>query len=424
MSDSTRIKRQFLNSLKRGTGEAYLIARSHPEIDFSNEIIKGASNIYAYDGQCEGNRAEYIFDIISISKQKDKIRNAVLQRLATEQENTWNLTHLFALAKMYAQQDDAEAKQAIYDRFLNNPIRGSDWVGYSEILELDGLNGLLYISEKFGRHIEQNPNDWQDDSIINYFQQKNHNVNVLKKLEISAKSNKFIHIYLDNIKRTKENREKNKRDITKYSDVIDEVLNHDSFFPFLRKSKLTPEEVSRIAHRLLVETSNANIEKLLAVFDYHKFPLDSELILNFAKQKRTSKNRIVENAIEALKHLRNENSRNFAVDNIFNSSNPIDYLEILVSNYQQGDSKMLSDIAQKTNNEYKVERLAEIYSDIYTANKTTECREPLEILYSKMNCAIHRYEIIKILIQNDVLSDKIREEIKFDSYLETRQLVE
>ena len=79
MTDPINIKRQFLNALKRGTGEAYLIVKDNPKIDFSNQIIKGALNIFAYDGQCEGDRATYIFEIISISKKKDKIRKAVLQ---------------------------------------------------------------------------------------------------------------------------------------------------------------------------------------------------------------------------------------------------------------------------------------------------------------------------------------------------------
>ncbi|REC40307.1 hypothetical protein [Chryseobacterium sp. 5_R23647] len=200
MNDTTNTKRQFLNSLKRGTGEAYLLVKDNPKIDFSAQITKGVLNIFAYDGQCEGNRAQYIFDIISISKQKNKIRKAVLKGLATEQNDTWNLTHLFALAKLYAQQNDTEVKQAIYDRFLNNPIEGSDWVGAYEILELDRLNGLFYVAEKFGKYIEQNPDDWQDDWIIKRFQEENKKIKVYEELKKKGKTNKFIRIYLDNIK--------------------------------------------------------------------------------------------------------------------------------------------------------------------------------------------------------------------------------
>jgi hypothetical protein len=219
MTETANIKRQFLNSLKRGTGEAYLIVKANPKIDFSNQIIKGVLNIYAYDGQCETDRAKYIFDIISISKQKDKIRKAVLQGLPKEQNDTWNLTHLFALAKLFAHQNDKEAKQAIYDRFLNNPIEGSDWVGAYKILELDGLNGLLYVAEKFGKHIEQNPDDLQDDWIIKRFQKENKKINVTEELKKKAKTNTFINIYLDNIKQTKASQVKYKIKPKKYKDI-------------------------------------------------------------------------------------------------------------------------------------------------------------------------------------------------------------
>lgn len=422
MKENINIKQQFLNSLKRGTGEAYLIVKNNPEIDFSNQIIKGASNIFAYDGQSEGNRAKYIFDIISISKQKDKIRKAVLLNLEREQSNTWNLTHLFALTKLYAEQKDTEAKQAIYNRFLNHPIEGSDWVGAYEILELDKLNGLFYVAEKFGKYIEQNPEDLQDDWIIKRFQEENKNIKVSEELKKKAKTNKFIRIYLDNIKQTKESQESYKTKTIKYKDIIDEVLNSKPHFSYFRKRNLTKDEVNQIAKRLIIETEKSNIERLLEVFDFHKFPYDSQIILDLAKQKPTSKNRIGEYAINALKHLKSKDIRIFSIDKIQNTKNPTVDLEILISNYKSGDYKLLYEIANKTNNEHKIERLAEIYTNIYTTNKTEKCKTPLEALYNKMNCAIHRNSIVEILIENNVLSDKIKEEIKFDCDLATRQL--
>jgi hypothetical protein len=424
MTETADIKRQFLNALKRGTGKAYLLVKDNPKIDFSDHIIKGALNIYAYDGQSEGNRAQYIFDIISISRQKDKISKAVLQGLANEQEYTWNLTHLFALAKLFAEHNETKLKQAIYDRFLTNPIEGSDWVGAYEILELDGLNGLFYVAEKFGKFIEQNPDDWQDDWIIRRFQEENKHLKVAEELKKKANTNNFIRIYLDNIKRTKASQEKYKTIPTKYEDIIDEVINSKPFISFNRKRNLNNDEINQVAQQLIIEKDKSNIERLLDIFDIYKFPYDSQIILDFAKQKPTSKNRIVEYAIYALKHLKSREIKNFALDRIQKAKNPINYLEILVSNYQSGDFKLLSEIANKTNNEDKIEQLAGIYSEIYKANKTKKCKEPLEILYNKMNCAIHRNGIIEILIENNALSDKIRQEIKFDCDLETRKLAE
>ena len=424
MTDTADIKRRFFSSLKRGTGEAYLIAKSNPTIDFSTYILKGALRNYAYDGQSEVSRAQYIFELISFSDKKEKIRKAVLKGLATEQSDTWGLTHLFDLVKLFAQQGDNEARQAIYDRFLNNPIEGSDWVGHSEIIELDGLNGLIFIAEKFGKYINKNPNIWEDDSIIRRFQDYNPNIKAFGELERLSETNKFIKLYLDCIKRTEESSKSYVRETQNFKDIIDEVINSKPFLSYRRTKELKEVELNKIAEELLEEKNKANIEKLLDVFTSHKFPFDSEFILKFAKQKATSKNRINEHAIESLKFLRSDNIRQFAIDNIPKVKRPEPFTDILISNYKKGDHQLLTTVANRFENEHMIESLARSYVEIYKANKTKECQEPLEVLYNKMNCGIHRNGVIEVLIENHVLSEKIKTEIKYDSYLETRELLD
>lgn len=424
MTDTADIKRRFFSSLKRGTGEAYLIAKSNPTIDFSTYILKGALRNYAYDGQSEASRAQYIFELVSFSDKKEKIRKAILKGLATEQSDTWGLTHLFDLVKLFAQQGDNEARQAIYDRFLNNPIEGSDWVGHSEIIELDGLNGLIFIAEKFGKYINKNPNIWKDDSIIRRFQDDNPNIKAFGELERLSETNKFIKLYLDCIKRTEESSKSYVRETQNFKDIIDEVINSKPFLSYRRTKELKEVELNKIAEELLEEKNKANIEKLLDVFTSHKFPFDSEFILKFAKQKATSKNRINEHAIESLKFLRSDNIRQFAIDNIPKVKRPEPFTDILISNYKKGDHQLLTTVANRFENEHMIESLARSYVEIYKANKTKECQEPLEVLYNKMNCGIHRNGVIEVLIENHVLSEKIKTEIKYDSYLETRELLD
>jgi hypothetical protein len=57
---TTDLKHRFFDSLKRGTGEAYILLKENPDINFSNLIIKGAARNYAYDPQSERSRADYI----------------------------------------------------------------------------------------------------------------------------------------------------------------------------------------------------------------------------------------------------------------------------------------------------------------------------------------------------------------------------
>ncbi len=174
----------------------------------------------------------------------------------------------------------------------------------------------------------------------------------------------------------------------------------------------------------MIEKNKTNQEKLLYVFDKFKFPFDSEFILQLAKQKPTSKNRIVEFAINALHFLQGKSIRQFALEQLKTTKRPERLTRILISNYQKGDSKLLTNLAEKFNQDYIIENLASSYIDIYKANKTNECKEPLEAIYDKLTCGIHRKGIIEVLIDNKVLSDKIRQEIKYDSNLETRQLLD
>jgi hypothetical protein len=63
------------------------------------------------------------------------------------------------------------------------------------------------------------------------------------------------------------------------------------------------------------------------------------------------------------------------------------------------------------------------YVDIFQANKTVDCKKPLMALYDKLTCGLHREDIVRIMIENKVLPDQIREEIKYDSLDSTRELI-
>ena len=158
------------------------------------------------------------------------------------------------------------------------------------------------------------------------------------------------------------------------------------------------------------------------MFTYYKFPLDSDFIINLAQKKPDYKSRINEFAISSLKFLESDKIRQFALDKIDKSKKKYQFVEILTSNYRTADYKILMDIVQKSKSEHIIENLARSYVDIFEANKTKECREPLEALYNKMNCGIHRNDVVRLLLENNVISDKIKNEIKFDSDIKTREM--
>ncbi|MCS3801468.1 hypothetical protein [Niastella sp. OAS944] len=417
MTDTKELKKRFKSSIERGTGEAYLLMQKNPNLNFSAEIIKATLTPLSYDPQSEGSRGPYLWELIALSKQQDKIRTAILNGLANEQEDTWALVQLFDLAACFAKQGDKTARQAIYDRFFKKIIEGSGWCGYNSIVDLDGLQGLLFIATTIGQAIEKDPETWQDNMIIDHFQRKHPAIKARNELEKAGKTNRFIKLYLHNIDQTEKRREewvkKNPRSKINY-DTITKNINSKLRVPYYGKDKLLKSDIKKLADDFLKETDRLKLEKYCRVFDKVKYPYDYKPILELAKSKNKKNDRLVEFACGALKYFSGSDIRKFAIDTLKQTKSPWDYLDLLVLNFKIGDSKLLTEIARNCKNEHDTHAIVWGIVNIYRANKTTTCKKPLEAIYDKLNCSSHREDIVRILKENNVLSKQIKKELRYD----------
>ncbi len=91
------VKDVVADSLKKGTGKAFLLIRDNPDIDFSEIVFNACINALGYDPQCEGNRAEYLYEIIQASKQNLLLEQKLTESILSEKIDGWDLTQLFGL---------------------------------------------------------------------------------------------------------------------------------------------------------------------------------------------------------------------------------------------------------------------------------------------------------------------------------------
>lgn len=418
------VRQRFKNAIKRGTGETHLLMKDNPKVDFSSDIIKAALTNLSYDNQSEGSRADYVFELIQLSNQKEKIRQVILKALSTERKDTWALDQLFDITALFAKQGDKEAKKAIYKRYYKKTIQGSEWVGQDALLEIDGLEGLKHIAETKGKVILKDPEEWEDSWTVDYFQEQNPTIKVYKELEKASKSNEYIKTYLDTIKKHKAKFQKRERPKYNYQ-IITERINNKVIVPLppAGVKELSKTDIKKLADDFLKETDRLKLEKYMRVFDRVKYPYDYQPLLTLAKSKNKKDDRLVEYAAGTLKYFSGADIREFAIEKLKKVKIPSDYLDLLVSNYKKGDFKLLTEIVGRCKNEHDIHTIVDGYINIYKTNKTKECKEPLEAIYDKLTCGIHRTDIIKILIENKVLSCRLKNEIKFDSYEEIRKLI-
>lgn len=424
MNDTANIKRQFFDSLKRGTGEAYILLKENRDIDFSDLIIKGAIKNYSYDNQSEGSRADYIYRLIRNSKQKDKIIKSVLTKLVSEKNDYYGLDQMCDLAVKFYKAGHLEAKTALYNRFEKNSLEDYEFCGQDQLMEIDGINGILKVAEIVGKTLFENPDDYEESWRIDYFQKRHKSIDIYAELKKASNKSEYIKAYYDSIIKNKWTLPR-RRKIKRFTyELIKESIENKryGFLSSKRNNELTENEVEKLANEFLAEKDNIKKERYLRFFSSRKFPFDYKPIFLIASGKNPKKTRMVEYAVESLKHFSAKEIRQLALEKLSTEKNPCDYLDLLVSNYQKGDYKLLTEIANRSDDYEFIHSIVFGFIDIYEANATKECKEPLETIYNKMNCGLHRKDIVKILLDNKVLSDKIFAELEFDSDDSVRKL--
>ncbi len=395
MSDTQLIQQQFFHSLKLGTGEAYLILKQNLNIDFSNLIIKGATTTFTYDRQFEGSRASYIFRLIQKSKQREKIIKAVLKKLKTQKHDYYGLDQLCDLAVFFYKSGYREAKTVLYDRFEKGSLADFILCGQSQVMEVGGIEGVLKVAEAIGKDLLADPEDYEDSWRIDEFQKKHKSISVYTVLEQASQNNPAIKTYYDSILKHKRTVYRRKKQSRFTYETLKERMEKNIFYVSKENaSQLSTEEVEKLATELLNETDPKQQELYLHFFTERKFPFDFNYLLKIATSKPRKKTRLTNLALESLKHFRADEIRQLALEKLGTAKNPAHYLYLLVSNYQNGDYQLLCEVANRSDDYDYIHSLVSGFIEIYRNNPTTECKEPLELIYNKMNCGIHRKSIV------------------------------
>ena len=427
-----QLQRQFHHAARLGLGRAYLLAQAHPEVDFSAAIIDVARRNYAYDRQSEGSRADYAFGLYQLAARprQTRIRREVLRALTSAQvDDVWDAVQLLRLARLLAEHGHAPATalKAIYRRFeLEQRSSYADWAGTEEIMALDGALGLQYIARAYGRQLALDPEQSYDDSLLRDFQQLYPAQDGRAILEELAPRSAHVRRYLAVVAANRHLRAEAAAERKSADDTLrlDELLRYKPWYIRRRLLRRPPttDEARELAERLPAARRQLEQQKLLACFTAVPFPLDYRLLLPYAARQTGRHRPAAKLALDALSLLPGAEIRALALRQLPTAHLPAYYTDLLIRNYQPGDAALLLRQVERRRSEETIEALAASYCRIYEANPTPECAAPLLAVYGKMSCGIHRHDVVRLLIKNDVLPAWLNAELPHDSYADTRPL--
>jgi hypothetical protein len=157
---------------------------------------------YSYDTQCEDSRAEWLISLINLSKNKDFYIPKIIAALSTSHEFS-DVSQLYKLCQLCAQQGDELAKQAIYEKFDAQEFNES-YMGGEEVIQLDGLKGLLHVANVIGKRLLEDDDYWEDDMLYCITCEMIGKEITDEFLARHAKENRYVTAYIKELKRHEE----------------------------------------------------------------------------------------------------------------------------------------------------------------------------------------------------------------------------
>ncbi len=410
---------RFENALRRGTGEAVLVLRQHPRLDCRRLLIDAAVHNLAYDPQCEGTREEYLYELIGLSAEKAAIEDALIHHLTTATDDDWGMLQLFGLVGLMAKEGNLRAREAVYWRYAENLNPDFPFLETYTLIDLDGYEGLAFTAEVKGKQLEDDPDEWEDDHILRYAQERLPDTDVEARLEQDAARNQSIRVYLDRVRQNRQKRKAHKPVVHDYHSVK-ELIDAGRKVPLLVGKRLSPSDLEALAKDFLAETDEGKGLQYLKIFANAPFPGDPAFLLGFLGHDNPE---VTHQAINALRPFCRDDVRRAALYYLTAEGSSTHYLELLVENYREEDRELIIDVLRRAEDADEFHGAGLSVVHIYEDHPERDGSAPLQVIYDKGTCGLCRTYAVEILLKNNALPAYMHEEGRFDSREEIRKLL-
>ena len=450
-------RKDFAAALKKGLGRALLHVKDHGLKNIEDLVLDACLHDQAYDPESQSSRAEWLLEMINNRQEFPKFRDNILNALKIERDR-WDLQQLLSIAKLMAEKGDNDAHQLLRMRIFE--IAGKpaedDMLGAEELIELEGVDGLLELARIYGQRLLNNPKDVVYDFSLNYGGVKKKEV-FTKTLFQYAKHEPQIKTYWDYLQRTgvlepptakKIDRESSyqqwiKRLQQKFTleQTIDDARNGigEIFTHYMHFGRCaTAEELEEVYSHFLTEKKESVQLRLLWVFRVAAMPQLENRVFELATGKNEA---LREASIAALAQISDKQVHNLARQKVERGEllgSDSGVLDLFIRNYKEGDAHLIAQALHKIKpDEDEAHSLGSSILDLtdkYDLNSRFPLRriymekhyddpglaKPLIWVYENTPCMYCRHKCIVNLDKLKQLEDSIIYECLFDADEEIR----
>lgn len=434
-------KKEFMRAMKCGLGRCSLLLEKSRDIErFKSIVLYGCLNGLAFDEQCEGTRGQYIFELTQYFNDDDYFAGAAAEKFLTD---SVHFNHLCDLLFCFADNKNQAARNAIYEKYgqiylelmkTRQSVKLSRISDNYEYICINLCNGgnedtLLQIADDMGGYFLRRKNDGIDDLYWEFawFLSSNKKQylkkEIWKKLNILAEKSENVRKFIKVLKYEEPRRNKEKQ---KYPDVM-EILRQGELYGkhliTLRESlRKNPESMVTAARLALSEPDEEKKAYILRVFmsRYCVYPLDPKPIIEYARSENKELKKV---AADVLTYVRDDSVRSFAIELIEQGENVFGGLEMLLTNFREGDGKLVMKLLEDLPVSYRQTdwhtAVLDIINATYDGVKIT--KPLLMYVYENSLCSCCRFSAVKLMGKRRMLGKELLIECTHDSDSDIRK---
>jgi len=417
---------EFAAALKTGHGRAVQQIEAHGAAGLEQEIVKACVSCLTYDPQCEAERAPWLCSIVERASLNETVVQAietVMQQHPTE--NHRDMAQRSAILKELAAAGSDDARRLLYSTLARLP-HTSDVIGAEQIIELDGVNGLMRVARQLGRWLQADPDFWVDDWLIGLSDESTGVVGGLAALEREAEVDSDVARYLAGIRKTGESQSAAPSRVDPTAHTGDQIVAYVNANPkeqchwFRRWGAHASEDQREVVFDALLASDNPeHVKRLFRCFGKTGIPrFDHRLtrwIVHPDEQVRWAAVRGV--AANHHPELRAAAMRLMAEGDTPNG------VALLVNNFETGDFVRCADHLTRLDDADETHHLVGELLNLCQAHPGMEALDCLLYVYERSPCSNCRGEAVKALMNTNTAPAWVMAESAFDADPDTRALV-
>lgn len=437
---------EFARWLREGRGKALMHVLAHGLGGVDEIVLKACLEEQAYDAQCEGHRAAWLYRMFKGAPEYEFFRRKIFAEFAEMSEDC-SAEQLCELASLMALDGDTEAGTVLRSYVWGQDFLGGDGVfavyGCHAIAALDGMPAIVEIARRYGRILLADPLAFLDtlDELTDGEEAYALAFAELTKLKEADSS---VAAYLgreqEEIDRCLANArqgvaenaarlEQNRAEILEQF-PLDQALaaarKHDkSRGKFVRFGRWSDgNSLAAVLGQLGVESDDETCLRLLWVFRNAAPPYIPERLWTLSEHHDA---RIRDAALTALAQVDDpavgEFGRQFLRRGTFSSEDAA-AIELFTKHYMPGDEDIILDVLNSLSpGETEAHDIGMSIRAFCKNNNLPSVAGILNWLYCTNPCTICRGHAVELLIESNSLSPETAMECRFDASSAVQDLV-